>query len=561
MAGFTVNVKNNAQLTVGEINCLADFCEYQADDCQVIRLSDSEIIILDGYYWGIDQETLIEACRQKDFYQLSKADGHYCGVYLNRGAVTVFNDRYGARTVYFQSNDEQTLISSKIEQLPVSQLKYDVGSLYESALYRWVNTEKTLLEETAKLRARSFGHFHGGVLEQTVYWQLSKPQYNAEPLEDKVESTKQALLQNLLKARKHYRKAAIMLSGGVDSSLLAALSKEVFDDCLLVTPVFVGQANPELETAKAFAKTLDLQHLLVEIDPQALEADLALLIEKNGGPLRHYSSLAMLAMFKQIPDEYQAIIYGEAADTLFGSNAIKRLETHYGWRKKALRIPQPLLSLMKKVFPGRGSLYVELKAKSIEDVLTGLTRVQYSQSSIQALTGLPFWRKGQQVPQIWPEHLAERMESSTRHVAQEYVIVNDVNTHFKEAEIVAGLHNKHLVSPFFDQNVFDIANSLNESDYYGQEYVKPVLRELACQYYSRELIYQKKYGFPVPFVDWLNQELVHLVESAKAERDLFDGTVLNSLSIEKDYELYWFLINWQIFHQITRDNQSSELQR
>jgi asparagine synthetase B (glutamine-hydrolysing) len=115
-----------------------------------------------------------------------------------------------------------------------------------------------------------------------------------------VEATCSALTQAVADASEHYDNVAIFLSGGVDSSLLAALARLYFKRCLLVTPVFPGHDNPELDTAKAFASILKVEHLLVPIDETRLEHDLRQLTWQKGSQIT-FQLLAVQQMLAAIP--------------------------------------------------------------------------------------------------------------------------------------------------------------------------------------------------------------------------------------------------------------------
>ncbi|MDT0603809.1 asparagine synthase C-terminal domain-containing protein [Thalassotalea castellviae] len=524
--------------------------EINAKDCINIPLPQGGLILLDGYFWPQDTNKFKEIILTKQFDQLSQFEGHYSGICITEEECLIFNDRFGGKTIFYQQNENLVTIASRICLLPVENKALALDAVHECFIFRWTSADKTLLSDTCKLRARSYGTVsHKGTVKQQCYWQLPPANYTNAPFKDKQTSVKHALQTHLRQASQRYKKVAIFLSGGVDSSLLAGLSKDIFDQCYLVTPVFKGQKNPELATAKAFAKQLDMPHHLVEVNPETLEQDLQYLIQLKREPLRHYSSLAMLAMMKAIPDEYDAVIYGEAADTLFGSNGINRINTQYNWKQSTKHIPLWLLELIKKIVPGRGKVLVDLKSISLTELIYSLTAIQYSEKSNKVIKQIDLGRDSKLETKPWQQDISAIMRENVRHVAQRYIISSDVEKHFEEAELIAEQFNKHIISPFFAPDVIDLANTLNDSDYYGTEFVKPILREIACEYFDRELIYQRKYGFPVPLVDWLNGSLSSLVEEVRNEKRLFNGKLLDGLSVDADYEIFWLLINWKILHQ------------
>ena len=559
MAGIVIKRFSTKPREIDNVRAVGSYYYLiECKECQFIEIAEQTFLLIDGYYWPQDQAYLIDVIQSKNFAALNEFEGHFSGILIQGNDITIFNDRFGGKTIFYSFSNEELILASRPNLMPVNDITLSPSAAHECFYFRWTSNEKTLLADTKKLRARSFAKLQSNIsFKQECYWLLSTAKYNNSPLAEKQLQVKKALIANLKQAQKRYKKVAIFLSGGVDSSLLAALSKDVFEHCFLVTPVFKGQINPELNTAKAFAAQLGLPHHLVEVSPETLETELNMLVSLKREPLRHYSSLAMLAMLKAIPEEFDAVVYGEAADTLFGSNGINRIKTQFKWKQSTKVIPLFLLQLLKKLVPGRGKVLVDLKRTSLTELIYSLTAIQYSPKSTAVISKLDPGKGEVLETQTWQKKIEANMTENVRYVAQEYIISSDIGKHFEEAEIIASYFNKHIISPFFDPKVIELANTLTDDDYFGDGFVKPVLREIACEYFSRELIYQRKYGFPVPFIAWLNGPLAHLVDNVRNERILFDGQLLDGLSIEKDYETFWLLINWQIFrHQVMQESLS-----
>ena len=511
---------------------------------------NGSILFIDGYTFPDDLKMIACAVEAGNYQYLNEVDGHFCGVVINQNGIVGFNDRFGGKTLYWQREDDNLVITSRISEMPIHNVNINNEVLCESFYFRWTTGKKTLLSSIEKLLFRHTVTFQNdNEITQHGYWYLPQPEHNTFPLTQKVNMAKTLLIDNLEKASKKYKKVAIFLSGGVDSSILAALSKNIFEQCYLITPVFKGEKNPELQTAKAFAKILNIEHHFVEIEPSVLTDDLKQLIALKREPLRHYSSLAIMTMMKEIPNDYEAVIYGEAADILYGANSIKRLITHSSWKKKSQSIPLFFLKLLQKFVPVRGRTLVELRKKSLREMILGLSEIQYTRSEksiIQQLCGqscatLEDWD--------WNKTTDEVSSQMLRHSAQERMLISNVAVHFNETEIIAQHYGKHLISPFFSEEAINLSATLTDNDYFGDSYVKPVLRELACEFFPRELIYQKKHGFPVPFISWLNGPLSNLISDLRAERTLFDGSLLDNLDVAENFEIYWLLINWQLVEQ------------
>lgn len=523
--------------------------EVCADNCQLIE-RDNTLLVIDGYLIADDIERLFTLLSQQKFTELATFDGHFSGLYINENEIIAFNDRFGGKTLYWQYHQQQLFIASRFINMPIFNKTLNQQGTWEVLQYRWLTGEHTLLDTVKKLPAHHSAIIQGDSLPRLVsYWQLPAPDHKQAPLASKVAQCKAILQANLQKAATQHKKVAIFLSGGVDSSILAALAKDIFAECYLITPVFKGLANPELDTAISFAKTLDLPHQLVEVDQEHLLTDLMHLIEVKKSPLRHYSSLAMMAMMRAIPEDYDAVLYGEAADTLFGSNAIKRILTHYQWKQQTQYIPQLLLKLFAKLVPGRGNILVNLKNTSLRELILSVTAIKYSSAEQSFIATLSNLSKTELTSWLWDKSLAEVNSARLRQTAQERILNSDAATHFYEAELIAQCYQKQIISPFFDPQLIELSAGLTDQQYFGSDYVKPVLRELACQFFPRHLIYQKKHGFPVPFIQWLAVPFAALVQEVRNERNLFDGSQLENFTVKENFELFWLLINWLLVHR------------
>jgi asparagine synthetase B (glutamine-hydrolysing) len=75
---------------------------------------------------------------------------------------------------------------------------------------------------------------------------------------------------------------------------------------------------------------------------------------------------------------------------------------------------------------------------------------------------------------------------------------------------------------------------------------KRVLRELACRYFDRDYIYSDKFGFPTPTQNWLagplHDRVYRSASGAGHGRNYYSVGSLSRLSIEDDYEHFWFAI-------------------
>ncbi len=113
-------------------------------------------------------------------------------------------------------------------------------------------------------------------------------------------------------------KAAIALSGGIDSAILAKLMPKGSTAYTFRCIVPGKQVVDETPIAAEYARRCGLQHRIVEIKFQDIERSVNDLMRKKGGPIHSIECQIYLAGLKIRSDGFLRCIYGENADIIYG---------------------------------------------------------------------------------------------------------------------------------------------------------------------------------------------------------------------------------------------------
>lgn len=143
-------------------------------------------------------------------------------------------------------------------------------------------------------------------------------------------------IKNSVELEKHLRekilmatkdgKAALALSGGIDSAILARMMPKGS-----VAYTFKCTANglptiDETERAASYAKECGLDHRIIEITWEDMEEYAPILMKHKNAPLHSIEVQIYKAGLKAVEDGFERMIYGETADVNYGglSNILSR---------------------------------------------------------------------------------------------------------------------------------------------------------------------------------------------------------------------------------------------
>ncbi len=280
---------------------------------------------------------------------------------------------------------------------------------------------------------------------------------------------------------------AAMCSGGVDSSLIAALASK--HDPGIVGYVADIPATGEAETAERVGNHLGVKIKRVPLDRALFLRLWPLAVQHSDGPLFHASDVALLAVAQKChQDGNKVLLTGEGSDEFFGGYDWHRA-TLRQWRKiEGLRglLTRPARRCMKQAAldsmpfrPSWGwtadsrvllSMGVETSL-SPPDLLSYLSSVQ--PASERALIGHCIHETRMHLP--WLLHRHDRMGMAA---------------------------SIEMRVPFIENNLIDFALHLPPGARIKGRHGKWVVKEAAARHLPRKVVYAKKKGFPVPAACW-----------------------------------------------------------
>ncbi len=239
---------------------------------------------------------------------------------LEKEVVMLVSDPVGIKPLFYTQNRNAFAFASDIKSIAQMDVIKDAklnNSYFQNVFtFGLPEEEETILDEVFMMPPSSTLAYdvNQGSIELSTY--KSKVAEGSPIIQD-IEGLEEALSNSLLKRYKHTESypIALLLSGGIDSSLLAALSKKLGLE--KIQCFFLGsEQSTDYKWAKLVADNLELSLEIIELNAKEMAQDLL--------NLQYYSpgmgGMHIYTIFKKIKERYPEIKVawcGEGADEVF----------------------------------------------------------------------------------------------------------------------------------------------------------------------------------------------------------------------------------------------------
>lgn len=451
--------------------------------------SDTEVVLA-----GIDTWAESSFSRFEGMFALA----HY---QPDRGCLLLARDPVGQKPLYYLVMDggDIAFASELRVLLPlVSNRRLSTSGLADYLRFGYSLSSHSMIEGIHKVDPGT-----------SLAWQDSKfsvRRYWAAPPMDVIEPPNDEVLLDQLEARLSSAvertlvsdvPVGVLLSGGVDSSVIAALSARRDPGIRTYSVEFPGHAVDEGDAAAAVAARLGTTHTRL----QARSIDVELLtrvLEGQDEPIADPSVIPTSILFEAISHECRVVLGGDGGDELFGGydhyRYLMRLQGP-AWRATS-RLRQAIGGALADATPPgmRGRFWLELMARPSSLVNPPLNRL-FLESEAQALLvegaailSHPVPRKCLSRGEVYLDEL-QRADLA-------YYLPNDI---LHKVDRCSMSYSVEARSPFLDRQVIDIAlGSLPISLRMNGGLSKILLRRLRLRLIGDGLELGRKQGFSPP---------------------------------------------------------------
>ncbi|HEY5659970.1 MAG TPA: asparagine synthase (glutamine-hydrolyzing) [Gaiellaceae bacterium] len=424
-----------------------------------------------------------------------------------RRRLVLARDRFGVKPLYYRHVDGELAFASELRALPRGEI--DVDALEAFLAFNAIPAPLTIFREARKLPA---GHLlvweNGSVRLERFARPAPLPERDDEEAE-LVEELRSRLRDSVRAHLVSDVPVGVLLSGGVDSALLAALAAEESSEPLRTFSIgFEERSFDELADARRVAERYGTQHRELVLRPDAALL-LPALADAFDEPFADSSALPTYLVSELAASDVKVALSGEGGDELFGgyyTYAADLLAARVGG---LARLARPVVerlpsSTAKASFDYRAKRFVRAAHLPPLERHHGWKEI-FSPDLRAELTG----RRSTFDPvDILRARYGETAGADELARLQDVdlgvYLVDDLLVKTDRASMA---HSLEARVPYLDTVVTNLALALPTRHKVRGLSKKVLLRKAAGPLLPREIVHGKKRGFSIPAAAWLRGDL------------------------------------------------------
>ncbi|MCO1582570.1 MULTISPECIES: asparagine synthase (glutamine-hydrolyzing) [unclassified Crossiella] len=297
------------------------------------------------------------------------------------------------------------------------------------------------------------------------------------------------------------------LSGGIDSTAIAALAKEHNPDLITFTTGFERTGYSEVDVAAESAAAIGVKHVVRTVSAEEMMQALPLITWYLDDPVADPALVPLWFIAREARQHVKVVLSGEGADELFGGYTIYREPLSLAPFEK---VPGALRSVMGKVSSRipegvRGKDLLRRGALTLEERYYGNARIFRDDQIQQVLrTHDPRISHTDVTARWYRDSLAWDPVTRMQHIDLFTWLRGDI---LVKADKMTMANSLELRVPFLDPEVFRVAARIPQDQKITRETTKFALRQAMHGIVPAHVLNRRKLGFPVPVRHWLKDEM------------------------------------------------------
>jgi len=477
-----------------------------------------------------------------------------------RKRLFLARDRFGIKPLYYYKNDGRFIFASEIKAIVKDdkiERKINPIALRYYFIYRYIPAPYSIWQNIYKLPQAHYLLYNPNKnkLEIRRYWNLNLR--NEKPDEEfAIKKVKELLEESV---RYHFVSdvpVGILLSGGLDSSIVAAISSSLGVKTTTFSIGFESEKYSELPYAKLVAKKFKIKNVEKILTSykvvDLLENDILYYYDE---PLGDSSIFPTFLLMETVAKELKVALSGDGGDETFAGYTWYRKFSIYK-KLEALSMIFKLLYLIISKFPFK-TLKMRLKPFTIDDSFIryrSIMATRFSEDEIRNLFGKEFYEEIENDEDVIRQYANDiRNVKDMQFLDMNSFLVDDILTKVDRASMA---HSLEIRVPFLDHPLTEYVMSLDSELIFKNHEKKHLLKRVASLLgLPKEIIYRKKKGFSAPIAELgIIDKYIPLLKNSHAAKDGilnqdFINKLISSNRSDENNAKLWLLILFELWYR------------
>jgi asparagine synthase (glutamine-hydrolysing) len=501
-----------------------------------------------------DTEVILKGYQEWGNSAFAKLDGMFaiCIVDLTNKKLILARDRVGMKPLFYYQSEEGLVWASEIKALLKNEFvkpEINWNGVYTNFLFQTTLAPQTCFQDILSLEHASIMtiDLSDQKITKEKFWTLPSPSEKKVSEDEAVRKIDELLSESISEQLYADVPVAVMMSGGIDSTLIASKSKP-FNPKINTYTISYPFSEEEVKNASLAAQHFGVSHDIKEVsDDEALE-QLKENIQHFEEPYSSFEVLINAAKYAHDKD-FKVVLSGNGADELFAGYS-HTLKLNRWLLMRNFNFVKPFI-FTNDTFSQRVKNYF-----SQDDMFDFFRQSQISMmpSEVKNLFHTSIFKNIN--TDLSGYHTSETKSYSGYF---EYDMKYSLSSHhvFRD-DLSAMKYSVEFRYPYLSNNLINYVASLPENIRFNGSQNKPLLCKTAEKYLPESVLNMPKKGFSFPVHYFIKNEkrvrdfIVENLESLK-KRNFFNAAVIdewwNHQEHEYDWVKIWQLVTFELWYQ------------
>ena len=503
-----------------------------------------------------DTEVILHGYEEYNKEIVKKLRGMFAFVIWDIKNKTLFGarDHFGIKPFYYYNVDNTFIYGSEIKSFlehPNFKKELNKEALRPYLTFQFSALDETFFKNVFKLKEGHMFTYKNGKMNIEEYYDVIYEAINKtddefiNEIEDKIEKSVECHKVSDVKV-------GAFLSGGVDSSYIVStlMPNKTF------SVGFERKNFNEIDQAKGLSDILKIENINKVITPEEFFDSLEDVMYHSDEPHANLSAVALYHLSKLAKKHVKVVLSGEGADELFGGYdcyAFSKDELKYRKLPKFIRHSLGKIAFNRPWFHGKK--FLVRNGLSVEEYFTGSSYIFSEKEKKKVLNQEYFIGKDfHEITKPYFDKVKDLDEiSKMQYLDMHLWLVEDI---LLKADKMTMANALELRVPILDRIVMDTARTIPVDKKISHNTTKYIFRQAAYKKLPEEWAKRPKWGFPVPFHYWIQEDKYYNIVKEMFEKpfvkEFFNQKeLLKMLEIQKQgkkpygrkiYTIYCFLI-------------------